>query len=144
MGHTFDRGCGEEVEAFEQAAVCGLGASEGVAAFAGDGDEALGAATAFGRGAAVAEGDQALVLHAVEGCVKRAGGRVAAGFGCDFGEDGDAVGFVAKAQNGQQYDLLEFAEGAFGVHMDYNVVIDGLIVNKIIKDYSSAIPYRLD
>jgi hypothetical protein len=28
--------------------------------------------------------------------------------------------------------------------MDYNVVIDGLIVNKIIKDYSSAIPYRLD
>ena len=115
--------CGQQVEAFEQAAVGGLRAGEGVAAFAGDGDEALGAAAALGRGAAVAEGDQALVLHAVQRGVERAGGGVAAGAGGDLGEDGDAVGLVAETQDGEEDDLLEFAERGVGVHMDYNVVV---------------------
>src|ERR1017187_4118605 len=127
MGHPSSRlhevgdGGGEQVEAFEQAAVGGLGAGEGGAAFAGDGDEALGAAAALGRGTAIAEGDQALVLHAVERGVERAGGGVAPGLRCDLGEDGDAVSLVAETQDGEQDNLLEFAERAVGVHMDYNV-----------------------
>src|ERR1017187_9760150 len=129
MGHPSSRlhevgdGGGEQVEAFEQAAVGGLRAGEGVAAFAGDGDEALGAAAALGRGAAVAEGDQALRLHAVQRGVERAGRGVAAGLGGNLAEDGDAVRLVAQAQDGEEDDLLEFAEGGVGVHMDYNVVV---------------------
>ena len=107
--------------------VGGLGAGQRVAAFAGDGDEALGAAAALGRGAAVAEGDQALVLHAVQRGVERARSGVAAGVGGDLAEDGDTVSLVAEAQDGEQDDLLEFAEGAVGVgcglHMNYKVVL---------------------
>ena len=43
--------CVEQVEALQQALVGGLRAGQGVAAFAGDDDEALGAASALGRGA---------------------------------------------------------------------------------------------
>jgi hypothetical protein len=61
--------------------------------------------------------------------VKRAGRWVAAGFGGDFGEDGDAVGLFAETENSEEDDLLEFAEGAFRVHMDYKVVLKGKSVN---------------
>ena len=124
---------GEQVETVEQALEGGLGAGEGVAAFAGDGDEALGATSALGCGAAVAEGDEALVLHAVQRGVERAGGRIAAGFGGDFGEDGDAVGLVAEAQDGEENDLLKFAEGTIRAHMDYKVVLTGANVNPILR-----------
>src|ERR1035437_358029 len=62
--HCFGDGICEEVGAFEEAAVGGLGAGEGVAAGLGDDDEALGAASAFGGGAAVAEGDKPFVFAA--------------------------------------------------------------------------------
>ena len=94
----------------QQALVGGLRAGQGVAAFAGDHDEALGAASAFGRGAAVAEGDQALVFHAVQRGVERAGSGVSARLGGNLVQDGDAVGRIAQAQNGEQDNLFKFAE----------------------------------
>src|ERR1039458_8918925 len=130
--HVVSDGISEKVEAFEQAAVGGLRAGQGVAAFAGDGDEALGAAAALGGGAAVAEGDQALVFHAVQRGIERAGGGVAAGLSGNLAEDGDAVGLVAKTQDGEENDLFEFAERAVGIHMDYNVGLNEKGVNKIL------------
>ena len=79
--------------------------------------------TAFGRGIAVAEGDQALIFHAVQRGIKCAGSGVAARTGGDFRQDGDAVSCITEAENGQQNNLLEFAERRTGFHMEYKVVV---------------------
>lgn len=91
---------GKQVEAVKQAAIGGLGAGDGGAACAGDGDKALGPASAFGRGTAVTQGAQALILHAVQRGVERSGRGIAASLSGDFGEDGDTVSLTAKSQNG--------------------------------------------
>ena len=57
--------------------------------------------------------------------VERAGSGVAAGLRRNFSQDGDAVRLVAEAEDGEENDLLEFAEGGVGVHMDYNVWVRG-------------------
>ncbi len=141
--HAAGRGCGEQVEAVEQAAISGLRAGESGSAVLGDNDEALGSASALGRGTAIAEGDQTLVLHAMQRGVERTGGGISASLRRDFGEDGDAVSFLAKPQDGQQYDLLEFAQGAFGIHMNYNVVVKGETVKwKCERRKTKADPLR--
>ncbi len=96
-----------------------------VAAFAGDLNEALGSATALGRWAAVAEGDEALVFHAVQRGVKRAGRRVAASLRGNLAEDGDSIGLVTQPQHRQQNNLLEFPKRTVRLHMDYKVVVKG-------------------
>src|SRR5664279_3719899 len=70
---------GQQVQPFKQTAVSGLGACQRIAAFAGDADKTLCSPSALRSRAAVAEGDEALVLHAMERGVERPGRWVPAG-----------------------------------------------------------------
>ena len=123
-------GGGDEIEALHEAAVSGVGCREGGTAFAGDDDEAFGPTAALGVGVAFAEGDEALVFHAVERGVERAGGGVAAGVRCNFREDGDSVGLIVEAQGGEEDDLLKFTEIMIWLHMNYKVCLIGLDVKR--------------
>jgi len=113
---------GEQVEAVEETAVGGLSARQGVAAFARDGDEALGPTSALGSGTAITESDKALVFHAVQRRIKRARGDIAASASGDLGQDSHTVSVLAQAQCGQKNNLFELTERGLAIHMNYNVV----------------------
>ena len=95
----------------------------------GDGEETLGAPAALGGGIAQAGCHESLLLQAIERGVERSGSGFAIRAGGNFRADCDAVGVVVQTQDGQQDNLLKFAESTFRIHMDYNVVF----IRNIVK-----------
>ena len=75
----------------------------------GDFEESFGAAASFGGGIAQARRDEALGFKAFERGVDAAEGGFTPGALFDFAGDGDAVGFVLKADEGQEDHEFEFA-----------------------------------
>jgi hypothetical protein len=77
----------------------------------GEVEVAFGPAAAFGRGVAEGGEDEAFLFEAVEGGVDAAEGDVAAGEGEEFLGDGDTVGLVFEAEDGEENEEFQFAEG---------------------------------
>ncbi len=93
----------------------------------GDVEEAFGPAPAFGGGVAEGGVDEAFLFEAVEGGVDAAEGDVAAGEGEEFLGDGDAVGLVFEAEDGEENEEFQFAEGGPGRHFfNYKEEIDSV------------------
>src|SRR4029453_8724670 len=101
-------------ESFEHASEGGGGALEGAFAQGGEFPVFAGASAANREGVGEPGGDEAFFLEAGEGGVDGADGDVVAGAAFDFLSDGDAVGVLAKVEEGEHDEELELAEAGFG------------------------------
>jgi len=93
-----------------------MGAADGFNACPRDAKEALRAAAAFRRRIAHLRRDIAFSLQAIERGIYGPDGNFTIGAQFDFLADGDAVGAVFQAQEGQNDDVFEFAEEVAVAH----------------------------
>ncbi len=93
-----------------------MGAIHGGDSFSGDVEETFGTSAALGGGIAKVGFDVTLGLQAVEGGVDGADGDLAVGARFDFPADGDAVGAIGEAEQGEEDEVFKFAEVVAGGH----------------------------
>src|SRR5687768_1967460 len=103
-------------QSFEQALVRALGLRDGADAARGHREIAPGPSTALRRRIAVARRGQPLLFEAVQRRVEGAGRRVALRTLGNLPTNGHPIRIVTEAQDGQQHNLLELAEGSRRPH----------------------------